>query len=82
MSALDDRLKQHDELCKKHEYWRGPDKTCTCGRDAALIELAALREFRQYFLDMDECSDGFMFDDERHENPCREFELMRKARGL
>ena len=41
---IERRLKDHDRLCKMHEYSLGDARRCTCGRDEAVKELKALRK--------------------------------------
>ena len=41
---LDRRLKQHDRLCKMHQYSLQDEMYCSCGRDAAIAELKVLAD--------------------------------------
>lgn len=45
LSPLEKRLEHHDRLCSRFVY-SDPDrmKKCSCGRDAAIVELAELRK--------------------------------------
>ena len=47
---LDRRLKQHDRLCKMFEFNLGTDRYCSCGRDAAIVELKVFTDGMEWLL--------------------------------
>lgn len=50
LTAIERRLRYHPQSCAMHTYSLQEKRHCSCGRDAALLELRLLRWLVRYLI--------------------------------